>query len=201
MKEKLIIDEKICLKHKMTLPEVLFALAVRSLDPVEGIPNMLKREILVEDKQNDWYKLTQRWNDEIEEILCDSSQSISETRLTELAVKIQEIFPSGFHQRNGRGPKYYFKSGRKDIAQALKRFIIYYGDHSDEDILKATKKYVADCRGDYSSIKCANYFVFKDERKDGGNITSKLNETLENMGEESEVVNNNEPDWQRYARN
>lgn len=193
MKEKLIIDEKICLKHKITLQEVLLVLSIRAGNFKDCIENLLKREILVE--ADGLYKVTQRWNDEIEEILCDSSQSISETRLTELAVKIQEIFPSGFHQRNGRGPKYYFKSGRKDIAQALKRFITYYGDHSDEEILNAAKKYVADCRGDYSSIKCANYFVFKDERKDGGNITSKLNETLENMGGESEVVENNNDGW------
>lgn len=194
MKEKLIIDEKICLKHKMTLQEVLIALSIRIGNAGETAENMLKREILVSPNGGE-YLVTQRWNDELEEILCDSSQSISETRLTELAVKIQKIFPSGFHQRNGRGPKYYFKSGRTDIAQALKRFITYYGDHSDEEILNATKKYVADCRGDYSSIKCANYFVFKDERKDGGNITSKLNETLENMGGESEVVENNNDGW------
>ena len=199
MKEKLIIDEKVCVKHKMTLQEVLLVLSIRAGDFENCIENLVKREVLVED--NNQYLVTQRWNDVLEEILCDSSQAISETRLTELAVKIQKIFPSGFHQRNGRGPKYYFKSSRKDIEQALKRFIIYYGDHSDEDILKAAKKYVADCRGDYSSIKCANFFVFKDERKNGGNITSKLNETLENMGGESEVVENNTEDWQRYARN
>ena len=190
MKDNLIIDEKVCTKHKMTLQEVLLVLSIRAGDFDKCLDNLLKREVLVEvDNQ---YKVTQRWNEVVEDILCDSSHYISEDRLLALAAKIQEVFPSGYHQRDNRGPKYYFKSGKKDIAQALKRFIVYYGDRSDEDIVNAAKKYVADCRGDYRSIKCANYFVFKDERRNEGNITSKLNEILENADGDKETKSSNE---------
>ena len=67
---KITIDEKVCLKHKMTPQEVLLALAVRAGGFEDSIENMVRREILVDDNV---YKVTQHWSEVLDEILADSS--------------------------------------------------------------------------------------------------------------------------------
>jgi len=179
MKQKVTIDEKVCTKQKMTLVETLFALAVKRGLNKDVIDNMLNREILVKDNKGE-FMVTQHWSDVVEEILCDSNQSLNDVRLLELAKKIQEIFPPGFKRDERTGAKYVHKSNSKAIQQALKRFINYYEDYPDEEILTATRHYVASFRGNYSRIEMANYFVFKDNRNKGGDITSSLATFLEN---------------------
>ena len=93
---KLIIDEKVCLKHKMTVPEVLFALAIRcSKSPQGELLNMEKREVLVRD--NGTYKVTMHWSDVLDEVISDSSGMVgkSDEELLELAKKMRELYPQG----------------------------------------------------------------------------------------------------------
>lgn len=188
---KITIDEKVCTKHKMTDQEVLIALAVRAGKYEQVIQNMLNREILVEDEGQ--LKITQHWSDVVEEVLCDSGGNLDDDRLLALAEKIQECYPSGF-KRGERGTKYYHKSNKNAIKQALKKFITYYGDYPDEDIIDATKRYVASFKGDYRfPFLMANYFVLKDMRTKGGDITSQLATFLENKEEEDE--NMDTEDW------
>ena len=87
---KITIDEKVCLKHKMTLSEFLMALAVRSGVNGNEIHNMLEREILVETQDNGWFMVTQHWSDVLDEIICDSSGDTgrSDEELIELAIKL-----------------------------------------------------------------------------------------------------------------
>jgi hypothetical protein len=188
---KITIDEKVCARHKMTIQEVLIALAIRDTDAFKEIPNMLKREILVEDKSEDWYKVTQRWSDVLDEILIDSEGNTSEDRLLNLAEQIRNIYPEGFKKDERTGTRYYHKSNKMAIKQALKRFIANWGDASDEDILDATRRYIASFRGNYKPpFQMANYFVCKDLRNKGGDITSTLATFLENKDEgEEEVIN------------
>ena len=65
---KITIDEKVCIKHKMTLQEFFMTLTVRNLDrtnTIDGLlDNMVNREILV--KNNDDYAVTQHWSDVLE---------------------------------------------------------------------------------------------------------------------------------------
>lgn len=196
---KITIDEKVCTKHKMTDQEVLIALAVRAGKYEEVIQNMLNREILVEDDGQ--LKITQHWSDVVDEVLCDSGSSVSDKRLSHLAEEIQNCFPSGFKMDERTGTKYYHKSNKLAIKQALKRFIFYFGDYSDEDIIDAAKRYVASFRGNYRyPFQMANYFVCKDLRTRGGDITSPLATFLENKesGEEDE---NNDDSWLMTSRN
>ena len=81
---KITIDEKVCLKHKMTPQEVLIALAVRAGGFESSIENMVAREILVDDKT---YLVTQHWSDVLDEIISDSSGKVekSDEELLELA--------------------------------------------------------------------------------------------------------------------
>lgn len=196
---KTIIDEKVCTKHKMTDQEVLIALAVRAGKYEQVIQNMLNREILVED--NGQLKVTQHWSDIADEVLCDSGSSVSDDRLLCLAKKIQDCFPSGYKVDERTGTKYYHKSNKVAIKQALKRFISLYGDYPDEDIIDATKRYVASFRGNYKSpFQMANYFVCKDNRSKGGDITSPLATFLENK-ESGEEEENTSSDWMMNVKN
>lgn len=190
---KLIIDEKVCLKHKMTLQEVLIALVVRNIDTFTEIPNMVKREILIEDKSEDWYRITQHWSDVLDEILADSGGCTkSEDELKELAKKMMDAYPHGamIDKKSGRPTTYYFQCNNAEVRAKLKSFFSRFGSYSDEEILDAERRYVARWNGNYQQLgfRQLKYFIFKKD-KDTGEITSPLLDFLENKeSEENEVV-------------
>lgn len=194
---KITIDEKVCTKHKMTLQEVLIALAIRNTDAFEEIPNMLKREILIEDKSEDWYKVTQHWSDVLDEIISDSSGTIEKTdeELLELAKQMREIYPQGkMKNRYGQLTPYYYRCNNGEVVKKLKKFFSIYDDVSNEDILDATRRYVASFQGNYTNMRLIKYFILKDDVKpteDGNHVEqiSDLATFLENKGEEDEVIN------------
>ena len=164
---KLTIDEKICHKHKMTLNEVLVALAIRNGLDGNDILNMLKREILVEGKNDSWYLITQHWSDVVDEIICDSSNTdnITDERLMNLAVKIQNCFPATrMLDRFGKPTPYYYRCNKGEIIGKLKKFFLRFGNYSDEEIVDATKRYVASFNGNYSGMRIAKYFIWKDDK-------------------------------------
>ena len=210
---KITIDEKVCLKHKITPVEVLFALAIRSSKSQIGeLLNMENREILVKDR--DVYKVTQHWSDVLDEILVDSSGACkkSNDELMALAGRIQECFPKMAQpDKYGRPTKYFFRCNKREIMLALKRFYEAYGevidDITDDDIVDATKRYVAEgAKQGYRMMRLSKYFVFKNEVKkddDGtGHVeqVSDLMTFLENKGSD-EGVDTNDDSWLMNSRN
>ena len=140
---KITINEKKCLKHKVTLTECLLALAVRSCQNVgEILANMLRREILV--KKDGKYLITQHWSDVLDEIICDSSgnNARSEEELLELAIKVKNCFPQcKMRDRFGRETPYYYRCNKSEVAKSLKRFFTQFGnEYSDEDIIDESLK-------------------------------------------------------------
>lgn len=190
---KLTVDEKMCIKHKLTFEEFLIALMYRLIEkPAEVTTNLINREVLVAKDGKYW--VTQRWSDVIDEILADSAVKIDEKRLELLADEIKKRFPKGTTPDG----KYYYHCNRREIMQSLKRFITQYGDYPDEDILDATCRYVAHFRGNYKDMRIAKYFIIKDLTKEGKGIISDLATFLENKEEDDEIKID---DWKRYARN
>lgn len=206
---KLVLDEKVCLKHKLTLQEALIALAVRAGNTNEAVKNLLAREVLVE--RNGEFLITQHWNDVVEEILCDSSNNgldLSDERLLALAVKVQECFPKmKMRYASGQESPFYFRCNKTEIKNKLKKFLTLYGETSDEDIIDATKRYVAtyESKG-YLGMRLAKYFIMKDDRKLGADEEvhveqlSDLATFLENKGSEEEEPANDD-DWLLNSRN
>lgn len=204
------IDEKACLKHKMSLQEVLFALAIRSSNHTDDVlKNMENREILVYDKSDNNYLVTQRWSDELDEIIADSSGAVKKTdeELLALAKKMRELYPQGkMLDRSGRPTPYYYRCNNNEVVKKLKKFFTIFGDVSDEDILDATKRYVESYHGDYRGMRLIKYFILKDGIKEGenGNYVEQISdlatflENKESEGEE-EVINSDE--WLMSARN
>ena len=204
---KITIDEKVCLKHKMTLSEFLLALAFRTAKE-EDIHNMVNREILV--RQSGQYLVTQHWSDVLDEILCDSSGSIdrSDEELLELAKKMRAAYPEGkMKNRFGQETPYYYRCNNPEVVKKLKKFFTLFGNYTDEEIIDATKRYVASCHGDYNGkLRLIKYFILKDavkETEDGNHVeqVSDLLSFLENKESEEEVVVTNSDDWLMNSRN
>lgn len=206
---KVTLDEKVCLKHKLTLQEVLIALAVRAGSTNETVKNLLEREVIVE--RNGDFLITQHWNDVLDEVLCDSENNgidLSDERLLALAKKVQECFPiMKMRYASGQDSPFYFRCNKTEIKNKLKKFLTIYGDVADEDIIDATKRYVATYASKgYLGMRLAKYFILKDDRKLGADEEvhveqlSDLATFLENKGsEEEEAVNDD--DWLLSSRN
>ena len=204
---KITIDEKVSLKHKMTPVEVLFALAIRySENPQGELLNMENREIIVKDKGI--YRITQHWSDVLDEILSDSSGTIekSDEELLELAKQMRELYPQGkMKNRYGQPTPYYYRCNNSEVVKKLKKFFTIFGNYSNEEILDATKRYVASFRGNYANMRLIKYFILKDDVKlseDGTGHVEQISDLatfLENRESEEEVVNND--DWTMKSRN
>lgn len=199
---KITIDEKVCLKYKMTPVEVFFALAIRSSESPHGeLLNMENREILV--KNGGIYKVTQHWSDVLDEIISDSSGSIekSDEELLELAKQMREIYPAGkMKSRSGLSTPYYYRCNNSEVVKKLKKFFTLFGSRPDEEILDATRRYVASFHGNYSNMRLIKYFILKDDvrlSEDGTGHVEQISDLatfLENKESEGEEGVTNE-DW------
>lgn len=207
---KITIDEKICHKHKLSVLEVLMSLFVRQGgDTVDVLNNLINREVLV--RQNGKLFITQRWNDEIDEIICDSSGGVNnEERLVNLASKMIECYPEGkMKDRFGRVTPYYYRCNKPEVVRKLKKFFLQFGDFPDDAIIDATKRYVAaNSRSNNSNLRLIKYFILKDAIKEGedgnGHVeqVSDLLTFLENKEEGAEVTETaSSEDWMTTLRN
>ena len=209
---KLSIDEKVCLKHKMTLPEVLLTLAVRAQGSSDIVENLVNREILIRPNEKAplaTYLVTQHWSDVLDEILADSSGSVEKTdeELLALAQKMRELYPQGkMKDRFGRLTPYYYRCNNGEVVKKLKKFFTVFGNYSDDEILDATRRYVASFQGNYTGMRLIKYFIMKDDvrpSEDGTGHVEQISDLatfLENKeGEEEEV--NNDDSWLINSRN
>jgi hypothetical protein len=194
---KITIDEKICTKHKMTVQEVLIALAIRMGNFEDNYQNLYSREIAV--PQNG-ISITQHWSDVLDEIISDSSGKIekSDEELLELAKQMREFYPQGkMKDRFGRMTPYYYRCNNSEVVKKLKKFFTIFGNVPDEDILDATKRYVASFRGNYQYLKLLKYFVFKneDEKDENGEVHKVKHSYLADFLEDGSTTESGTSDW------
>lgn len=203
------LNEKECLKNKLTLQDVLIVLSIREGKVKEAVNNLIAREVLVE--RNGEYYVTQYWNEVIDVILCDSANKgvdLSDERLLTLAKKVQECFPvMKMRYANGTDSPFYFRCNKTEIKNKLKKFLTVYGDVADDDIVDATKRYVATYASKgYLGMRLAKYFILKEDRKLMADEEVHVEEIsdlatfLENKSEEEEDIVNGD-DWLMNSRN
>ena len=158
---------------------------------------MENREILVKDR--DVYKVTQHWSDVLDEIISDSSGKVekSDEELIQLAQQMRELYPQGkMKDRYGRMTPYYYRCNNSEVVKKLKKFFTIFGNVSDEDILDATRRYVASFQGNYTGMRLIKYFILKDDVKpseDGTGHVEQISDLatfLENKESEEEGVIN-----------
>lgn len=199
---KIVIDEKVCGKHHMTIPEFLVALSVRSTDNMAATLKELEdKEILI--CRNNQYTVTEPWSDIIDEILSDSIGGIDdEERLLNLAKAMRECFPEG----KMPGTAFYYRCNNREVVLKLKKFFAQYGNYPDEKIVNACKRFVASYNGNYRYMPLIKYFISKNkivQDEDGSNHVSEVSilaDYLENKEEPIRVSTPTE-DWLLSARN
>ena len=195
---KFTIDEEICKKMGMTLPEVLAVILVKTgVDIGELFKELQQKQIVVTQTTllGKVIMVTQRWDDVVSNILLSSDTAVpSEDRIEKLASTLMQIFPQGKKE----GTNTYWRGNIKDTKLKLKKFFKLYGTkYSDEQIITATRKYVESFNGNYSYMRVLKYFIWKDMRKQDseGNFyieeVSDLATLIENAGHE-EVLRD---DW------
>lgn len=197
---KITLDEKTCLKNKLTLQEALIATAVSMGNYKSVFDNMINRHVLGIMGQS----VDSKWKDIIKNLI-----DAEDERFETLATKVQECFPKQkMMYANGTASPFYFRCNKTEIKNKLKKFLTIYGDVSDEDIIDATKRYVASYASKgYRGMRLAKYFIMKDDRKlmadDEVHVEeiSDLATFLENKTEDtpSDIVDGD--DWLMNSRN
>lgn len=197
---KITLDEKTCLKNKLTLQEALIATAVSMGNYKSVFDNMINRHVLGIMGQS----VDSKWKDIIKNLI-----DAEDARFETLAIKVQECFPKQkMMYANGTASPFYFRCNKTEIKNKLKKFLTIYGDVSDEDIIDATKRYVASYASKgYRGMRLAKYFIMKDDRKLMANDEVHVEEIsdlatfLENKTEDtpSDIVDGD--DWLMNSRN
>lgn len=163
---KLAIDEDVCKKMGMTLPEVLAIVLIKTgADIGELFKELQQKQVLVTQNtlMGETIMVTQRWDDIVSDILLSSDVSVpSENRIEKLTSALMQIFPQGRKD----GTNTYWRGNIKDTKLRLKKFFKLYGTkYSDEQIINATRKYVESFNGNYAYMRVLKYFIWKDVRK------------------------------------
>ena len=190
---KFTIDEVVVTRLGMDLPSLFATLLVKTGADIEQVfSNLVKKEVLVKGMLGE-YSVTPRWNDVCNNILLTSEKTIpKDEELEPLALELMSIVP----QTKMPGTPYYYKCNKREIILKLKKFFKLYGFYPYEDIINATKRYVASFNGDYRYMKLLKYFIMKDEKRtdsDGRGYveeTSMLATELENK-ESSDINSDN----------
>ena len=197
---KITLDEKTCLKNKLTLQEALIATAVSLGGYDKTLNNMILRGIVngtCTEVLSDWENIIKK--------LTDTEDS----RYEELALQVQACFPKQkMIYPNGTTSPFYFRCNKGEIKNKLKKFIEVYGEVSDEDIIDATKRYVASyAPKGYRGMRLAKYFIIKDDRKLSADDEihveqlSDLATFLENKTEDTPSDIADGDDWLMNSRN
>lgn len=144
-------------------------------------------------------KLLEEGAEIIEEVFLSSELEKTESdkdRYTRLAETLIEMFPEG----RKAGTTHYWRGNVKDISRRLKKFFKIYGDRTDDEIIKATKRYVESFNGNYQYMRVLKYFIWKDQKKmnDEGEIYVDPTSELANILENKEVTYND--DWASVLR-
>lgn len=195
--KRVLIDEKTCLKHKLSLKEFLVLLTLRIVgDTKRETTDLLNKKMI--SLKDGKYVISKQWEDVLDKIL--GIPSADDERVISLAKSMQECFPRVFIRPNGE--RCYFRGNIKEITNQLKRFFSRYGNYTDEEILDATKRYVASYHGEYSRMRLLKYFIGKDEKKldgEGEVYVDKLSDLatfLENKDdEEDDIVEGKTEEW------
>lgn len=115
-----------------------------------------------------------------------SNIGMSDAELTELAKKLKEIYPKG-----KKDDRFYWADGVALIVRRLKAFFKKYGNHSADNIIDATQRYV-DSKEGQPDMRLLKYFIFKEGRNAGtGEVesSSDLLTYIENKDEEETELN------------
>ena len=94
-------------------------------------------------------------------------------RFESLASKMMECFPAGYKKGSDSSTKLPWRGNVKTIADRLRKFVMKYGDFSDDEFVDAAKRYVADNAGS-PYMRVLLYFIYKNVDGEKQIINGKL---------------------------
>lgn len=195
---KFTIDENACKKVRLSVPEALMIILVRSgVDLKELVDKMKEKQMLVEDINllGSSLSVTQRWSDLCDSALLSVDKDIPQkTRMENLAKSLMEVFPEGKKE----GTSQYWRGNSRDVTLKLQKFFKLYGNkYTDEQIISAAKRYVEAHNGRHQYMRVLKYFIMKNERKEDSEGIGYIEEVsdlaayIENEGHEKNLKD----DW------
>lgn len=194
------LNDKVIAKSRLTLGEVLLLIAVQNNVDFEESEKTLVSKGYISIKYSkqqelfvkDGFFITNKGKDALNTIVLDSDKVVGTedfiTRIEQLVPQLQSIYPDGKNFNNQ-----YWKGNKTDIKKKLQTFFKKYGnEYTDEQLITATRAYVAGFNGDYKFMRLLKYFIWKEEVKDGTRVpVSELADYIENAGQENDLTN----DW------
>lgn len=191
---QIIINDAVCLKKNLSAKELLMALAIRAGNYQDTLKKMLAKKILaIEDNK---YVISEQWRSAIDDLIKENSDE----RLLNLANKMRDCFPKG----KMPGTPYFYRCNTAEVVKKLKKFFASYGNiYTDDQIIEATKRFVASFNEDFRYLPLIKYFISKlkaETNEDGvtHNVEySPLADYLENKGDDISIAE----DWITSSRN
>ena len=165
---KIILDTEVCKKEGKDADVILYLLSLLSGCRITTSTfekarqqNLLLFEQMYDPRKPfpEYVSLNVTGEHLAESIMASSNGIASEERCVQLAEKLREIFPSG----KKPGYAYTWRDSVSCIADRLKKFFMKYGDYSDEQVIEATKAYVASFNGNYTYMQLLKYFIWKNK--------------------------------------
>lgn len=201
---KLTIDLTKGASFNLSLRDILIALVtdIDKEDYQKARLRLIQRGIIA--KVGDSDVLTDKWAENIRSLA--KSDFITDERLYKLAERVQDCFPkTKMRDMRGNETPFYYRSNKAEIRNKLRKFLERYGEYSDEEIVDATRRYVASFNGNYAGMRLAKYFIWKDDRRldeDGRTKVENVSDLatfLENK-DEDDIVRVPE-DWMMQSKN
>ena len=199
-----VISTKALKDKNLKEEEVLVVLLIRVCDDIPGLLERLSNKGYI--KKNDdlfgkGYQINETFLNRVRAaLLCNDPDVPKEDGLDNLASKLMELYPRG----KKAGTTSYWRGNKKEIREKLQKFYKLYGNKfTDEQIIEATRKYVASFNGNYSYMRVLKYFIIKDEKTENSegrcsiNQVSDLATLIENAGQENGSLDN---DWSAELR-
>ena len=164
---------------------------------VIALDNLCDKGVFI--RNGDKIELAKDWEKAVESILAKRNKEISESRLSILAKKMRDCFPEG----KMPGTAFYYKCNNREVMMKMKKFFEQHGDYTDEEILEATKRFVASFKGNYRYLPLIKYFIIKNKTisgEDGRNYINEVSE-LASYLENKEDRYADSDEWLVTARN
>jgi hypothetical protein len=187
---KICIDTKLLEKHKLSLAQFSFMIALSQNISKEEINDLMYSKFYISQSYGEGgvgkgdYFLTTKAIDKLNKIILEGDNiSIDQkTRLENLANKLRELFPSGKKE----GTNNYWRGSSAEIKERLQAFFKKFGDFSDEIVIEATENYVKSYGHNTRLMKTLKYFISK--KKEDGNFEYDLLTFIENKESENDPI-------------
>lgn len=165
---KIVLDTEVCKKEGKDADVIIYLLSLLSGCKITANTfekarqqRLLKFEQMYDARKPfpEYVSITDTAEYMVESLMASSSEVASEERCKQLAEKLREIFPAG----KKPGYAYTWRDSVSCITDRLKKFFMKYGEYSDEQVIEATKAYVASFNGNYTYMQLLKYFIWKNK--------------------------------------